>query len=403
MGSKNAATGTAKTNSKEVKAAKAKKGEKAASEKPADGRAERHPELLREPLIDKALEDNGLERTGKVLEKAERLDAHYRNTIPSKVIAECDCGFGSDPELPACPFCGDTAIDERDEEAFEEARAGKDVTAPPGKAPAPMAKAAPTEIVEPGPERNASAEKLAELDAAIENVKEAHAAGIGSYWDLGQALRPIHEGQLYFQRLDESGAPKYRSWEQFLAAEFGGQITGGHSYRVMAVAKKFDRPTAIAIGVAKLAILERAKDEAMPKLLEAARVQTVKELAKTAAPYLHEAGSRPSSQPADAPPRRGSGTSPGSRAAREEGRAQASYIAEKTENKITVSTMLGETVVHLFKKADMKTRAKVLRDEPVGVEVHMNGVETRYFIDMLGEGGLALRVVRTRAKSGRAS
>lgn len=385
MGSKT--TGTTKTSSKEVKAAKAKKVLS------TDESRTRHVNKLREPLVDKAMEDNGLEpvKGESVADKAERLDAHYRNTIPTKNLAECDCGYGADAALPGCPFCGETEIIVKDKELFDEAR---------GKTPAAIVPEVKAELVETGPpaERNASAEKLAALDVAVARVKEAHAQGIGSYWDLGTALRPIWEGQLYFQRLDASGAPKYKSWSQFLATEFGGQIADGHSYRVMDVARAFDRTTAIEIGVAKLSILVRAKNDAMPKLLEAAKTQTVKELAKTAAPFLHAPGTRTSASAV--PERTGRGTSAGSRSARAEGRAQASFVAEKTaENRITVSTTLGAVEIPMFKRADMKARAKVLRDEPIGVEVYMNGVEARYFVDIGGDGGITLKIVRIRAKS----
>lgn len=394
--------GGTKTSSKKVKEAKEKraKGTKPATPEQV---AKRKKDRLREPLIDKALEDNDLQRDGTVVEKARRLDDHYRNTTPVVNGLDCDCGYFSPADTPSCPFCGDSEVLPTTITAPGATTAAK----PDGSLRAePIAGAEGTSIERadaaydepPASEadRDVSAEKLVRLDEQCAKVREAHESAVASYWDLGSALAPICDGQLYFQRRDETGAPIYRSFAQFVATEFAGVITIGHAYRVMTVAKRFDRKTAVEIGVAKMGQLARVKAEKLPEMIERARDPsvTVRTLSQEIRPHVDEPGGGAREEPSG---RSGRGSTAGSRQALAAGRDAAAFAASKAENRITVSTALGETVVALFCKADPKRRAKRLADEPAGEEVTVNGVAFRYFVELGADGGLQLKIVRTRA------
>lgn len=400
---------TAKTSSKEVK--DKKKAREATEEQKKAWRLDR----VREPLLDKALEEYGLETSGSKADKAARLDAHFRNTIPdtSKRL-DCvpdesgGCGF-TGPVTPACLFCGAQDVDPADEKDFVAKVQGAPVATKAPKAEpesepiAALAKKDDEAIEQPDDAKEdapADDAKLLELDVAVKRVVEVHAQGVATYWDLGQALLPIFQRQLYLQRRNDDGTPRYRGWTQFLAGEFGGQIAAGHSYRVMDVAKKFDRETAIRIGVAKLSLLVRAKDEALPRLLKVAETTSVKELHETARKEhaLHEPGQRETGR--DDRLATGKGKSAGSAESRKGAVADAAKRAEaRSDNAITVATQLGTVKIPLFVKGSKDKLARKISDDPHGEEVFVNGVVASYSLIIGPNGALELQIVRRRSKT----
>ncbi len=391
------------TNAKAIRQAKKTKSIRTGMLGPASeqDRAEWKLSSVREPLIDKALAENDLVSKGTLAEKAARLDAHYRNVVPKDDGSFCDCGFFSDSVLLACPFCGEreveSAEDKKDFDAARARRSGEQPTAAQTEIVVVPTDRTPIVVV-PETDDGSSSSKAADLDEAVLRVRQAHAQGLASYWDIGAALLPIFERQLYFQRLNAAGEPLYRSWSQFLTVEFNSEISSGHAHRMMAVAKLISRPDAIAIGVAKASILTRVSEAERPRLIEAAKTLTTEDLRASARQYLEEPGT--TSLVDSSVPRRGTGTSAGSKNKLREGREAAAFVAEKTaENKITVVAALGVVEIPLYTKDKAGVRARRMSDDPVGVQTFINGVEQRYFVAFDGAGAMVLKVVLTRAKS----
>lgn len=364
---------------------------------------------VKEGFVDSYLKRYGLPTDGEARERAERLEAHFFAQPEPRL--ECSvktggCGFHAPKSLDECPFCGDKEVDPgldsqevagKSEEKLVQTKKNKKkspevaaetntsgVDGPTGPPPAPLAARPPDLSVEVHDERD--------LDAAVVRIRELDRRGLENQYELGLELWRVYEKKLYLLRRDkETGAPLYRSFEQFLKAEF--DYSGVHVWRFIEVAKEFDKPTALALGVKKANLLHEvrvaldmsaktdAQKEASQKrfdsIVEEAKSKTYSVVEAEVAPIIKAA-------PQLAHGKRGKGGRPKGRLDR---------AAPEQRDRITTAVEVGETVLPLYvhgtKVADDK-RAKKLSDSPFAVEETLNGVRVRYEIRIGAKGFLEL-------------
>lgn len=203
-------------------------------------------------LVDAALVRAGLATKGTLAERAKRLADYFERGEADPAgggeveLLDCsECGYPSPKSEPACCFCGHAG------EGAEEVP--PDVSADPA-----------------GAERR--------LDAAIGRFNAFGREMVGAGWDMGNALREIHEHRLYLARREaNTGQPLYRNFDEFCRDEL--KTTAQNARRMLDVARAFSRAQAVTVGTSKLSLVLKVTDpEAQARLLAAAPTSTVKEL-----------------------------------------------------------------------------------------------------------------------------
>jgi hypothetical protein len=352
-------------------------------------------------------DDGKLDAEGLVRE----LVLWYRATSTAEDLCDCStCGGDSDARLDACPFCGDTALDE-DGDAGPAPEPTPEPTPEPAKGKGGKAKPAKKKLVrkkkptaapqaaakgsggakggkgqgsakpEPQGRPGASAEvveaegvvvvdkgELAEaaLDdtiVRIENLKKQAAKGI---WDLGMEIKDILDRGMWRLRLDEAGKPRYRTFSAFCKAELG--MAYSHANRLVGVATAFPKELMERIGIAKCSIALHVPKEARDKLLEGAESKSKAELSAEAA------------------------------------KLKNSELPSAPKGALTVAMAPGITEIVLHarpkqmgaKKNGEHKPAKSLADDPWGVEQLANKVHVYYAITRNKKGEIVLRIERRR-------
>lgn len=353
-------------------------------------------------------DDGKLDAEGLV----QNLVLWYRVTSTAEDLCDCStCGGDSDARLDACPFCGDSALDEEPEaepaEPAEPApakgkaakgkakpekpakkklvRKKKPTEAPqaaakgsggtkggkgqaPAKPKSQKAPAAGTEVVEAEGVVVVDKGELAEsaLDdtiVRIENLKKQAAKGI---WDLGMEIKDILDRGLWRLRLDDAGKPRYRTFSAFCKAELG--MAYSHANRLVGVATAFPKELMERIGIAKCSIALHVPKEARDKLLEGAESKSKAELSAEAA------------------------------------KLKNSELPTTPKGALTVAMAPGITEIVLHarpkqmgakKNGDHKP-AKSLADDPWGVEQLANKVHVYYVVTRNKKGEIVLRIERRR-------
>jgi hypothetical protein len=128
-------------------------------------------------------------------------------------------------------------------------------------APAPVAELVPLQ-------RSLDVSERA-LDRQLAAVHSAQAKGAKAYWELGNAIKEIHDRKLYTQRAGEDGKPKYKSWLQFSQNEL--HMSGEHASRAMNVANAFSKDDFEKIGISKLSLIAKLPDDLQQEITEKAR------------------------------------------------------------------------------------------------------------------------------------
>lgn len=355
-----------------------------------------------------------LDASGDLKERAERLQEHFMAGAGERLLCQIKtggCGFRTPAEIPECAFCGDKDVDAaiaarpepqappkivKSEKNKKKVEAEK---APPKEEQAPAkGDASETAIVKEGGAEITAGER--ELDEAVARINEIRRRELENYWDLGHELIVVYDRKLHEQRRDPAtGAPMYKNFGQFLQREFG--FSDVHCFRMMDVAREFDRPLAIELGVKKAHLLHsvrvamdanvktepqrKAANEQFARFVERAKSETFVELEKDllpvikAAPQLDHGG------------RRGHGGRPKGRLSQ-----APAAPAEPEKERVTCAFELGHRTVPLYVHGAKDKRAKKLSDGPHGVERLVNGVLVRYEVRLGADGNLELDVLVRR-------
>lgn len=175
--------------------------------------------------------------------------------IPRNSQLECQkCGERSTNATEFCPFCGDPGIDESDDGSV----AAEVVEQGVGIATTPSA----------SPPRNLDA-AMAELETKlVERLQKITSLGdsaVGNTWEMGQAVKEIHDQQLFKAR-------GYQSFRQFADREL--PMKRQTAYRLMQIVERFDRETFIKAGFSRLNEIVDAPPASRAKLLAEAKSGT---------------------------------------------------------------------------------------------------------------------------------
>lgn len=280
-------------------------------------------------------------------EQVAALVLWYRQVTPKAELGDCStCGGDSDMRLDACPFCGDSEVTS-------------------------AASAAPPSDDEPSEaEVKATLAKhtVGELDANVRCVHTLKAKAARGIWELGDAIRFNYERHLWKLRLNKKGAPVFKTFRQFVQAEYA--MTHVHAHRLMRVAAAFTREEMEGVGVTKLNLLLQVPPDKRDPLVQAAK----------------------------------QGAS----------RAQLSAAVQKMKDDdkikrprgaLTCAMAPGLTTIPLMKrpptdKPKIRKPAKTLTDDPFAVEALANEVMVRYQITRNQKGELMLAIERRRAVEG---
>lgn len=335
--------------------------------------------------VDAQLAELELDTNGSLKQRVSRLSKYYEEHSEDLDIAHCDvCGADSDANLSACPFCGDEGAvadgadgddaesdePETEEEAEEpeesevvEAQMGTQqvvtssskktatkvkatkVAAKPKAEAKPNGKAAShAKVAAPVVETTAIAiVDSTALDEQVQVIREAVLGGAISLHRLGQAATTIVTDNLWKQRADEQGTPKFRSFKQFCAEELG--MTAVHIYRAMKVAEEFTEADLKLLSGRQVRLMLDVPKESRSEVLEAAK--------------RGEAGSKLSDRANDL-----------------RGKAGKNALPEP-KKAITVAVTQGHTKLKMFKRptaagvkvgdTENATPAKKLADQPWAV------------------------------------
>jgi hypothetical protein len=330
----------------------------------------------------------GLDVEGSDAEKVGRLVSYYKEKVDKKRLADCDiCGGISDVNEPECPYCGDSGVAVG---PLHETPAPAEPAPPVAKVSKAKAKATPApeeapveaqaEIIAPPVQAAivlSSPWTEADLDSAVGRVQELKLQTADRLWELGAAVKQICDNQLWLQRTDENGAPKYKTWGQFTETEL--EITHSYSYKLMDVAAHYTRDEVRRLGASKLAITLTVPKEKRAELIDAAESASVRELDQMATDIGKE--------------QRDTGrTKKGGAGTHRKDKKKGS----KAPAKITVAMLCTRVEIPLHKGAAADKRAKSLLDMPTGEERMFNGVKQRFVVTKDQDGSLILVVERTR-------
>jgi hypothetical protein len=343
--------------------------------------------------VDQYLAKYGLSIEGTASERVDRLVVH-QSGIAKQHIGDCDyCHGASDVREPVCVFCG--TGDDEDDLATS---ADPVIPTPPPAKPEKAAKAKrseaklvlvdagapPVEIVDRPGSSTTTSISVADLDRNVEQIQALRKDAVVCYWKLGKAIFANFEGRLYTQRTDDTGAPKYKAFNQFVVTELGLSVS--HAYALMDVAVNFSESDVLTVGVAKLTLVARLSPEERAGVLQRIRENNM-----------------PLSQVAEEVRRLAGGKRTDSAAVRGGGRgfsgdAAAGRAAQSSKSSVTVGLYLGKQSIPLMRMADPDKNAATLAHDPYCEELHVNGVKTKYRI-IKGDVGLVLLITRTREES----
>lgn len=374
--------------------------------------------------------------TSSALERAVALSDHFREQVDQKKIAaadvvQCDACNGFSPtSLDECPYCGEKGVEGADEPASSQIVKAEPsapivkTTSAKVKATAKVkaakaGKSKPEEPASPATEVvHAVVRTEKDLDRAVEKVKRLNAGMVRNAWELGNELRQIHAEKLYLQRVDASGAPKHKTWSQFVTKEL--DLTPSYTHSLMDISAAFTQTEVEKIAVRKLRMIVQVPKEYQAELTRrASEGATQGELAESVAEIMEgrpardtgRAGFRAGTEKVDARD---------ARAVREQKKAKdakakdakvkktkaaaAKGAADRPADAITV-VLARRTKVKLYKaKLDRdgkKARAmRVLDDASGTVDLYNN---TKLHVHLRQDAAGALEVIVTVERPGASS
>lgn len=219
------------------------------------------------------------------------------------------------------------------------------------------------------------------LDQKVRDVFLLKAEGAVMSWRLGSKLLEIFDEQLWKQRVDANGKPKYLGFKNFVEAELN--MNKNTAYELMDVAKNCNEEQVRQFGTKKMYLLQKApsniREEIMKDIESGASKKDVEEKVIGA--------------------RKKEGT-----ARRETGRKKMPVGKAPTtpvSDKITVAMMVGRSKpIEFFTKASLKDEkpkfAKKIEEEPVGTLELTNRVKQTFYLRRNNSGGISLVVVTKR-------
>jgi hypothetical protein len=251
------------------------------------------------------------------------------------------------------------------EQIAKDKAVGKAKPPKPAKA-AKAAKEATTAIVKAADGLELS-ERESALDKIMDEVRALKQSTTEALWKLGDRLRFIKDNNLWHERKDEKGAPKYRVFSAFVKEELG--LEKETAYSLMEVSQTFTADQVEAYGMEKCrVIVGLPEDLRKQKAAEAAQGSSVREL-------------------------------------RDSVRTKRGGASEVTPgdvlNAVSILVRVSDEPIKLplFKataRGGKKPKpAEALSDKPWCEEHHENGTVTRY---MIVDDGNALQLVITRRR-----
>jgi hypothetical protein len=314
----------------------------------------------------------------------EGLMSHFLKR-KSEGLLECtECYGGSTKEWEACPFCGIG-----DEDAVAADADASDDSPPTPEPPTPPAaphKAPRKKRAVAAPEENGHAAVLLapvhsaeliepvsakELDEAVRRINAISIAqSARGLWMLGRELLDVYDRELWRQRNDEGGKPKYKAFDQFLRAEV--DLHPRTVFRMMQMTKDFEEPQLERYGSSILKGLLGAPKETRQEILD--RVDRGEVKGKRG---VQEAVAKARSD-AGVEVVEGVGKSKKTHKAAKAASASARARSEAKKNTVTVPFPAGRRFIQAFakpaSKKDEPKRAKRLADQPWAKLECINGV-----------------------------
>lgn len=318
-----------------------------------------------------------------------------------KELSQCDVcgGYSTEEVTEACPYCDDgkevtAAAPPPMPEPSEPVLAAEVVTeTPPQKlvkvvrtklAPPPVA-SAPMILAGGGGSRSATE---ADLDAALEEYNAIAKDTADAIYRLGVIIRRMRE-QLWQQRTDENGKPKYKSFEQFVESELGISRTQANRHR--RIVEVFTRDQIMENPPGVLKALIAAPKEAHEDLLQMHKEgSTVAAIEKRVKEIREEKGIKVIETEA-------------TKAAAEQGRnipspeatAKGANARKKDAAVVTVGLKAETGIAKMFakpkKKGEDERRARTLEDQPFGKIEAINGVAIYIAVKQTPAGELEFR------------
>ena len=309
---------------------------------------------LNEVCIDAAIKKLGLQISSSggppLVRKVGALLSYFETRSPEELLPACDnCGGVSTSATDVCPFCGigdepnvEPEEAEPEEEAADESTSLALVPSTiEGKIEAPAV----------------------ELDAAVQEILVLQRGHAASAWLLAKKVSEVSKDQLWKQRRDDEGNPKYRTFEQFAQAELN--MSRKHATDLLRLFVSFSEEDFRLHGPTKLRLVLAAPEERQAEVLEKLK---------------GGAGRREIER--DVLGREGH-DSKGAKGSK-------SKVAKSEKGaQITVATILGRKTIQAFAKPDGKSKenvpAKKISDVPWGFMDMANDV--RMYITFLQKPG----------------
>lgn len=319
-----------------------------------------------ERLVDVALVNEGETTKGTLAQKVDRLQKAFDRGLKKdpQSLMSCDVCNGESPGEPRyskCPFCGDGDPGEGGEPA--------------------VVVAAPAEIVPAGPgvlDLDGAPCDPAELDRAVERVRECESSVKGSFWDLGRALGEIERGKLHLARRRDDGSPLYQTFDEFVKAEL--DYSPRHVRNIIDTSHNFSREEVARIGATKLTPLLRLSVEEREGMLGGLEGKSVREVRDEVAQIADGRPSRSTERETSKyhPPR------PTQKPAEVAPAPTPPPAPPPSDDSLTLILRKGdEFKAMLYSSKTPKKRAKRVDDEP------------RAVVDLGGGVGLDVRLVST--------
>ncbi len=355
----------------------------------------------------------------------------YFSKAPAETLGQCDICHGWSPVIDgidACPYCDDQdakASDSEGANAYDKAVAellpgetesidalaieasGVELLPPAtgkrtklaanevadrkkvAKAPATPKPSSPALGLASGLRAPGSGEK--ELDESLARYKLAAENGADSLYLMGVEIRRQRD-HLWQQRM-EAGKPKYKTWNQFVAAEH--DISTSLANRTMRVVENFSRAQFHQYGAKALMVLVGApKEEHAALLAQADAGATTRELEVEVKKIRERDGITviETGRTAEA-------AATGRKVPTAKTTAAAAAARKREPAAITVGLKSEQATIDMFARTNNngeKREARTLEDQPYGILECMNGVNLYFALKQHPSGKIQIKLTAKR-------